>query len=245
MSYQQFAYIYDQLMTDAPYEQWLNFTRNYVKTPATILDVATGTGAIALMLAKEGYLVSAVDVSEDMLDVAKEKVEDAGVDVAFFQRDMRNMDGLGQYDAVTMFCDSLNYVLEETDVKQAFTRVYNHLCEGGTFLFDVHSREKIAQQINDRLYASNEEDISFVWVCEPGEYANMVEHDLSFFIQDDEEGGYRRVDEWHEQRTFSPEDYETWLREVGFEQVEISADFTEARPNGENERILFVAKKGY
>ena len=52
---------------------------------------------------------------------------------------MLDLSGIGQFDLVTCYSDSICYMEDEVDVSQVFTQVYQHLNEGGRFIFDVHS----------------------------------------------------------------------------------------------------------
>lgn len=135
MTYSNFAYIYDGLMKDAPYPLWVKYVQKmsdkYKKEIGSILDVACGTGSISIPLAKEGCRIIGVDLSEDMLAVAKSKAELAKVNVSFFQQDMRELQGFSQVDLVVIFCDSLNYLTQEEDVLQTFKHVYQNLKPGG------------------------------------------------------------------------------------------------------------------
>ncbi|MFE1243835.1 class I SAM-dependent DNA methyltransferase [Fictibacillus sp. NPDC058756] len=245
MSYQQFAYLYDELMADAPYSKWLSFIKNAVSAyhPNTIrlLDVGCGTGSIPILLAKEGFEVTGVDLSSDMLMVAKEKAENENVALSLFQQDMRDLEGLGSYECVTILCDSLNYILTEEDVKQTFLSAWNHLEPNGLFLFDVHSLHKVNHIFIGNTFGSNNEELSYIWQCYQGEYVNSVEHDLSFFILNKD--NYERYDELHIQRTFSAEEYSKWLKECQFEVLSITADFEDQNPKEQSDRILFIAKK--
>jgi cyclopropane fatty-acyl-phospholipid synthase-like methyltransferase len=245
MSYNNFSYVYDQLMSDAPYDQWVDYT---IKTIARhgngnhLLDVGCGTGTLALLLIKEGFTVTGVDLSEEMLTVAQQKASEQGVSLPLFQLDMTVLQGLGEYDVVTVFCDALNYLPSEKDVKNTFRAIYEHLAQDGLFLFDVHSVHKIETVFQGQTFAGNEENASFIWHCDEGEYPASVEHDLSFFVRE-QDGRYRRFDESHLQRTFAVGTYRTWLAEAGFQIVKVSADFSDNPPNESSERIFFSAKK--
>lgn len=247
MSYERFAYVYDELMKDTPYDKWLILLtaklQNYGIQGKKILDLACGTGEITVELAKHGFHVSGVDLSDEMLLIAQEKATSLGVSIPFYQQNMAELEGVGLFDCITIFCDSLNYLQSENDVISTFRRVNDHLKSSGLFLFDVHSIYKMEQIFANHTFAENDEDISYIWNCFPGEEPYSVEHDLSFFVKDDKTGLYDRFDEFHYQRTYSVDQYTEWLIQADFEVLEVLADLEDQPVKEETERILFVARK--
>lgn len=247
MTYNGFAYVYDELMKDTPYQQWIEFllrqTVKYQVQAERILDLACGTGEVSVRLAQAGYKVTGVDLSEDMLAVANAKASERGLSIEYYQQDMTELEGFEAFDVVTIFCDSLNYLKTDEQVKQTFSRVNEHLQPNGLFMFDVHSLFKVNEIFLDGPFILNDDNIAYMWQCFPGESSNSVEHELSFFILDEQSGLYERIDELHKQRTFPVEKYVEWLEEAGFDVLEIGADFTDTVPSDKSERIFFTARK--
>ncbi|PLT34632.1 class I SAM-dependent methyltransferase [Bacillus sp. V5-8f] len=247
MTYERFADVYDFLMKEAPYEKWvymlLSRMDRYQSEGRKGLDLACGTGEFTIELAKHGFSVSGVDLSEEMLAVASAKAVKQGLSIPFFKQNMAELEGLGENDFVTIFCDSLNYIREEKDIPRTFTRVHAHLKPNGLFMFDVHSIYKIEQIFQHHTFAVNDMEVSYIWDCFPGEESHSVEHDLSFFVLDKETGTYDRFDELHYQRTYSIDQYKKWLADSGFEILEILSDLEEQPVHEKTERILFVARK--
>jgi len=247
MTYENFAILYDELMRDVPYDQWVNFVERQKETLGVqgnrFLDLACGTGEVSIRLAKEGFNVTGVDLSEEMLTVAREKIEKNGHSLFLVQQDMSEIEGVGEFDMVGIFCDSLNYLPSEKEVMNTFERVYDHLIQNGLFFFDVHSLYKINELFINQTYAYSGEDISYIWQCFEGEYPNSVEHELTFFKLDQTTNQYQRFDELHVQRTFPPSQYVDWLQNAGFEVISITADFSDEDPKLESERIFFTARK--
>lgn len=247
MSYEHFAYLYDGLMKEAPYDEWLKFVKarieKYKVNGKDLLDLACGTGELSVRFAKEGLKVTGIDLSADMLAVAQAKAEDEGVRIPFFEQNMVDLVGQGHFDIIGIFCDSLNYLQSEEDVVLTFANVYEHLNKGGVFFFDVHSIFKITEGFINQTFAFNEDHLAYIWNSFPGDFPNSVEHELSFFVLDDRTGKYDRFDELHLQRTFPIQQYSKWLTDAGFELLEISADFEKTEPQTDSERIFFVARK--
>ncbi len=71
-------------------------------TSATILDIGCGTGRHAIELAKRGYSVTAVDLSESQLARARTKATAANVNVQFMKADARALEYADQFDAVVL-----------------------------------------------------------------------------------------------------------------------------------------------
>lgn len=247
MSYEQFAYLYDELMKDAPYDEWVQFVKDicvkYNVTGTRLLDLACGTGELSVRLAQDVFQVTGVDLSEDMLAVAQAKAEDEGLRIPFFQQNMADLDGHGEFDVIAILCDSLNYLQTEEEVISTFSNVIGHLNSEGIFLFDVHSIYKISDLFINQTFASSEDPVSYIWNSFSGEHQYSVEHELSFFVLDERTGKYDRFDEIHFQRTYPVQQYSDWLVETGFELLEVCADFKDAKPSTQSERIFFVAKK--
>ncbi|MGG0178584.1 class I SAM-dependent DNA methyltransferase [Gottfriedia acidiceleris] len=246
MTYNRFAYLYDQLMNDVPYERWVQFLKNvfqkYEVLQPSILDIGCGTGTLPISLAKLNYSISGVDLSEEMLSVAMAKAEQEKVNIPFFQQNMVELEGFDQLDCVTIFCDSLNYLETEDQVKQTFIKVNESLKDNGLFLFDVHSPYKIEEIFGEETFFIDGAELSLVWSCTQGEYPLSVEHDLVFFMKEENRDLYERFEEYHNQRTFPINMYKSLLNQTGFEVKEIIADFDEA-VDDTSERIFFIAMK--
>ncbi|MFP7297561.1 class I SAM-dependent DNA methyltransferase [Neobacillus niacini] len=247
MSYEQFAYLYDELMQDAPYDEWVRFVteklNKYQVNGKNLLDLACGTGELSVRFAKEGFSVTGVDLSADMLSVAQAKGQEEGMNIPFFEQDMTNLEGHGEFDIIGIFCDSLNYLKSDEDVIHTFASACSHLKDNGLFIFDVHSVYKISELFIDQTFTLTDDHLSYIWNSFAGELPNSVEHELSFFVLDEHSGKYDRFDELHYQRTYPVEQYSEWLERAGFELLEICADFLDSKPQDDTERIFFIAKK--
>ncbi|WP_075982369.1 class I SAM-dependent DNA methyltransferase [Bacillus massilinigeriensis] len=246
MSYERFAYLYDELMKDVPYEKWVEIVTREVQKLGIdgkqLLDLACGTGELSVQFAEGGFEVTGVDLSEDMLAVAFAKAQDRGLELNFYQQNMAELELMTPFDIVGIFCDSLNYLQTEEDVIKTFHSVFRHLKENGLFIFDVHSVHKMSNLFLNQTYAYNGDDISYIWQCFEGEFPLSIEHELTFFVQDDD-GKYDRYDELHFQRTYPVQQYIEWLEKAGLQVMEILADFENKSYEQDCERILFIAKK--
>lgn len=241
MSYGKFASIYDGLMRDIPYEQWVEWVATR-KTSGKLLDLACGTGTLSQLFAELGYEVTASDLSEDMLTMASQRFQKANLRIPTFQLSMDNLEGLQGFDVVTISIDSLNYLNNGEQVQKTFSEVHHALNEGGMLFFDVHSLFKVDEIYLDSPFVLDGDDVSYIWHTEPGAAEHSVVHDITFFVREQEDL-YRRFEETHEQRTFPVATYITWLKAAGFVIESVTADFSDNEPSEESERIFFCAKK--
>lgn len=244
MTYEGFAYLYDELMKDVPYEKWVELTKEmclkYQVSGKRLLDLACGTGELSVRFSREGYNVTGVDLSADMLTVAQEKISGQAETIHFLQQDMVELELIDKYDIIGVFCDSLNYLQAEEEVQRTFQRIKPYLQKNGLFIFDVHSIYKMNDIFINQTYTYDEDRICYIWNCFEGDFENSVDHELTFFVED-ETGKYERIDENHTQRTYPLETYMKWLGDAGFEVLEMVGDF-EGDPNPRSERIFFIAR---
>lgn len=244
MTYQRFAYVYDQLMTDIPYGQYVERIKEIspAKRHPRLLDIGCGTGMLSILLHGAGYEVTGIDLSEDMLAVAQERFMDVGAEIPLIAQSMHELEGFSNFDIAVIAIDSLNYLNGSEEVKSTFKRVYDSLKSGGHLFFDVHSLFKMDELFLDGPFVYDHEELSYIWFTEEGETPHSVYHDLTFFIRQ-EKGLYERFEEHHFQRTFSVEQYTGWLEETGFSRITVTSDWSETSPGPKSERIFFHAVK--
>lgn len=252
-SYGQFATVYDQLMEDMPYADWLGFARaswSRYGMPATVVDLGCGTGSLSIPLARSGFHVYGIDLSSDMLSVARSKWDETPQLVArpragslrWLQQDMREWELQEPVDAVISFCDCLNYLTEEDDIEAAFRATYEGLRSGGSFLFDMHPQKQLIRYAEEQPFVLDERDVAYIWTCDFEEERCEIEHHLTIFSRDPD-SKFHRFEESHVQRAYDPDWIESALRRAGFQTVDRYADF-ELRPaNGDSERLFFAAIK--
>ena len=74
--YNSFAYVYDEFMENVPYERWAKMLADILRgdgiEDGLLLDLGCGTGTLTRLMADLGYDMTGVDLSADMLSVARE-----------------------------------------------------------------------------------------------------------------------------------------------------------------------------
>lgn len=216
----------------------------------TILDLGCGTGTLTQLLAAQGYDMIGIDNAQEMLQIAIDKRDSAGLDILYLLQDMRTFELYGTVGAVISVCDSVNYLLEEEEIVQTFRLVNNYLYPQGLFIFDFNTVYKYAQVIGDATIAENREECSFIWDNYYHEEEQINEYDLTVFVKEPadmeqaDHALYRRFQETHYQRGYELEQMKDCLRRAGMVFVEaVDADTHEA-VNDVSERIYVVARKG-
>jgi SAM-dependent methyltransferase len=105
----------------------------------TLLDVACGTGSLALQMARRGWNVWGVDGSALMIDAAAKKLHARGVPARLLRQDMRDMHIPEKVDLATCMFDSLNHLPGKGDLLKTFRGVAAAIRPGGYFVFDVNN----------------------------------------------------------------------------------------------------------
>jgi SAM-dependent methyltransferase len=109
-----------------------------------MVDVACGTGTLALLMARRGWEVIGVDASEGMLAQATEKVACSRIPVTLLLQDMRELSIPRPVHLATSFFDSLNHLMTASDLGLTFRRIRASLIPGGWFIFDTSTERCFA-----------------------------------------------------------------------------------------------------
>jgi SAM-dependent methyltransferase len=143
--YHRFAWAYD-LLVDDPVEPWLRAVEAALPGPrATVLDAGCGTGRHAVALAVRGHVVTGVDASRELLDVAGDRARRAAVAVHLVRADLRTLDLAATADAVA--CRGvLNDLLEDRDRAAVLGALARHVRQGGALVLDVRDHDATARR---------------------------------------------------------------------------------------------------
>lgn len=227
MSFSKIAKVYDRFNDLESYEQWLDFTLNSVaEKPEKVLDVACGTGWFPTMLAPFVDQITAVDIDEEMLQIAKS--EDPNSNVNYQKANMLNMAELPKdYHLVTCFADSLCFLENKEQVETAIGQMLERLAPGGTLLFDVWTPYQLSEGFAEFSYFDSDDLAAIMWDSEVDEKALKVEHYLTVFMRDEASELYQRVETTLVERTYPISVYRDILSKLPIAQVEIMVNFGE------------------
>jgi len=233
------------------------------------LDLACGTGTLALLLADAGWDVVGMDASAEMLGQARAKAANMQTPgrAAFVLGDMRQLvpeDGRpktkdenrngandakrssfvlhpSSFNLVTCFYDSLNYMLTEEDLAACFRAAARALAPGGLFVADMNTRHFLEY---DWAACEVVEQTDFVQISQSyfdpaTDCSTMV---LTGFVGDDEDG-YSRFDETHIERAYAPEVVGALIASAGLHVEAIYDCFTFQPPGERTQRIAWIARK--
>jgi len=112
------------------------------KRPESILDVACGTGNYTFLFAKRGYRTTGIDISDEMLQIAREK---AGrkKNPQFFKMNMRKLILQAKYDVAVVLFGGFGYLLEQGEVSGFFASVAKQLNTDGLLIFEFWQNSAI------------------------------------------------------------------------------------------------------
>lgn len=245
-SYTSFAAVYDMFMDNIPYEEWASYVISLLREEGIddglVLDLGCGTGSLTEILAREGYDMTGIDLSPDMLQIAMEKRMESGRDILYLNQDMREFELYGTVRAIVSICDSMNYLLEKEDLVQTLRLVNNYLDPGGVFIFDLNTEHKYRDILGQCTIAEDREESSFIWDNNFDEETGINEYNLSLFIQE-EEDLYRKYQETHYQKAYSLDEVRAAVEEVGMELAAVYDAFTRNAPSEDSERVYVIARE--
>ena len=125
--YNDFAYNYDALMGDVDYDARTEYLcalfKKFDREPTLMLDLACGTGEFSNRFSRKNISVIGVDISYDMLSVAREKSADEGNDILYLCQDAAELDLYGTIDGAICCLDSLNHITDYQKFCAAVARV--------------------------------------------------------------------------------------------------------------------------
>jgi ubiquinone/menaquinone biosynthesis C-methylase UbiE len=193
------------------------------KKTDVVMEIGAGTGVTSLLLAPKVKKVIAVDISKEMLRIAKERATETGVNNIEFVRGTFHNPGITEKVDIIITIDSLHCTTDGNYKKRAIEIMHDHLrSEGKTFLEDemiVYNEEilkkradQIVRYLVELAKRSDEEFRDLLFEKHP----NI--HDLKKFF--DESTSYYIKDMAKTEHLLKLEDLVRYFEESGFEVKE-------------------------
>lgn len=193
-AYTGFAGVYETFMDNVPYEEWAEYLTGLLKgygiKEGLIAELGCGTGTMTRLLAKAGYDMIGIDLSEEMLDIARYDHPEVEEDILYLHQDMREFELFGTVAAVVSLCDSMNYITSEEDLLKVFRLVNNYLDPGGYFIFDMNTVYKYETVIGDRVIAENRDNCSLIWENYYDKEERINQYDITIYSRVEFEEDY-------------------------------------------------------
>lgn len=243
--YHDFASVYDQLQ-DADYEQFADYYEQIFEKfnlkPELVLDLACGTGNVTLAMAQRGYDMIGIDLSVEMLNIAREKAADAGQNILFLNQDMTEFELYGTVDTIICALDGINYLTEDGQLEQVFRLAENYLNPGGIMIFDINSEYKLKHILGEKTFVNEENGIYYVWQNFYESDTGICRFVLNFFRRQTD-GSYLRFDEFQEERVYTESEIRAIAECSNLEFLGCYAPFTLLPPSEREERLFFTLRK--
>ena len=240
MQYGTFADFYDLLMDDIPYEDWRDYMEEIFKLnnlkPKSILDLACGTGNMTKLFHEKNYDVLGVDLSTEMLTVAKNKLPS----VLFVNQNMLDLNLSENVDCCISLCDSMNYIHDLDDLIKIFEKINHHLNKDGLFIFDLNTAHKFENVLDGYSFSKIYDDIVCAWETVYDKDIKILEYYTNLFIKNDSDL-FERIEEFHYEKAYAIDEIIYAIEKSGLKFLNVYDELTFDEPKSDSERIFFVS----
>lgn len=181
-----------------------------------ILDVGCGTGRYAIELAKRGYAVTGMDLSEALLNSARQKAAEAGVTASFIRKDARELAFDSEFDIALLICEGAFPLMETDEMNYEILKGVRKALKtpGKLILTTLSALYPLKHSVDELINAGSTEERSI------GSRFDLMTFRMESQFEFTDDSGNKKKLECDERYYASSE--MTWLlRSLGFKEVAI------------------------
>lgn len=207
----------------------------------SILELGAGTGRHARHFADEGYLVTGVDPSKEMLARAT-----AHPQVKLLEGDGRTARLGHEFDAVLALFHVVSYQTRVSDVRDFFRTAAIHTRTGSLFAFDIWYSPAVHHITPTARMIERENEAMIVRrSAQPDEdtQCSQVNVRYHYEIHEKDSGERYTFDELHSMRHFSYTEIEILASDAGFDVLQAQEFLTGAAPSRDTWGVWFVLRR--
>ena len=164
-----------------------------------------------------------------------------GKEILYLLQDMRSFELYGTVRAVVCCCDSINYITDPEEVGEVFRLVNNYLDPEGLLIMDFHTPYYYGSVLKERTIAEVREDVAMIWENEEAE--DGLHRMYVTVFREEPDGSYRRFEEDHEQRGYTPEELRRLAKTAGLVDITFYDGYTGKQASDSSERIVMTARE--
>jgi len=226
--FRDYARYYDLLYGDKDYVVECDFVVRLFEAFScvkvkSVLDVGCGTGQHAIVLGRRGYRVTGIDASSTVIELARAKAGQEGVDLRAIVADVREFNVQERFDACVAMFAVMNYLRRNEDLTKAIKQIRTHLVEGSLFIFDCWNGLAVLRQLPSvRVKRIAEGGRVLVRIAEPE--LDAVNHLCTVnyrLIVSEGRNIIDEIEESHIMRFLFPQEVVHYLEDSGFEVLKI------------------------
>jgi len=218
-----------------------------LKFGGPVLELACGTGRLAIPIAEAGLEIRGLDISEPMLVMARQKAADKNLKIEFIRADCRDFDLNRKFNLIFVAFNSITHIHDGESIKAFFSSVRKHLSAEGRFIIDVFNPDlKILMRDPSQRYPALEyslpENNETVIITENNVYdrSTQINRIKWYYKIGDREDA--RIDNLN-MRIFYPQELDALLEFNGFEMEVKYGDFDESLFNSDSPKQLVICRR--
>lgn len=248
--YTHLAPVYDEVMKDVDYEVWADFIDDIIAThfeeAQTLLELGCGTGTLSLLIEEfDLYDITATDISNEMLDVARFKGEFKNSKITFQQVDFTDIRLKDTFDVVVLVFDGINYMTENDGIVRVLEQVKSVMYEESIFILDfatATNSQKHAELMNDEGITPDHWRFVRVSRFLPADKLHYNDFTLEK-LSDDNAHVLQRYREVHVQRVYTFEEMKALVAKAGMRILAAYSGFDLEEATSTSDRITLVLQK--
>ena len=217
------------------------YVRQIERYGEPVLELACGSGRLTIPLTEKGFNVKGLDISDEMMNLAKEKAQRRNIELDLVKGDMTDFDLGEKFKLIFIPAQSLTHLYEVSAVEKCFACVRKNLADNGRFLIELFNPSlKVLSQNPDRIYSQSNIGRIFVDAKSFYDTATQINHIELIFRENDEQPDTILT---FKMRQFFPQEIDALLKYNGFRIEQKYGDHLETEFNSDSPKQLIICQK--
>ena len=246
----EYSEIYDLLYKSKDYErevEYLNklIKKNYKKKIKNILDIGCGTGKHASLLVDKGYVLHGVDMSPQMISIAKKNLKQKK-NLSFSLSTISNLNLKKKFDVIISVFHVMSYQTKNNELIKAFEIVKKHLNGGGIFIFDFWYGPAVLTDLPvNSIKRLKHRDMKISRFGKPyiKPQTNTIDMKYSILMENKKSKKIKKKKEIHRLRYFFDTELELICRRLKFKILKKYEWMSLKKPDFKSRNVVWLIKK--